>query len=178
MKKTFYAVMLLLGLGIMLVGCNSGVKSEQNQNESVTDNKKEDKPSECVVSFHMDSVDVFSYSFDRMKFKTFSCNMYSGSNYIEYGNSDMSTCDIVVPEGQRWAYKDYNVDYKSDKMSSWMTRPFIILKIGDTKKKYQLPEEGRDVVFYPGDVIRIGTYLYRGHFDYVDVSVVFFVNYN
>ena len=81
----------------------------------------------------------------------------------------------MVPEGQKWAFKACSTDGRGD---AYVSDPYMTYFIkGKFHKKYNLPWEGRDVVFYPGDVIRVGIGCRGRWCEYIDVSVTFFVEY-
>jgi hypothetical protein len=91
-----------------------------------------------------------------------------------YANGFM-TGDIIVPKGQKWVYKDYKIDY------SWSGRyypPYIVYKNKGGGKKYQLPEDGRDFILYQGDAFQLGISLPEETFEYVEVSVIFHIEYD
>lgn len=93
--------------------------------------------------------------------------------------SYISTGEIVVPDGQTWAYKDsYLNREREDSEFRWSTHPIIIHYIDGhfygRKREYKLPRQGRDVVFYPGDVIAV-----LGAYDsYYIQTVSFCVNFH
>lgn len=139
-------------------------------------NKSSFLPSEQIVDIHIKGFKP-DFANQYAECRSFSCNMYSGGGYALKGGHDILTDKIVVPEGQQWAFKDCSTDYHCRDNYGWLTKPYIILHTRGRDKKYQLPSEGRDVVFYPGDVIRIGTYCAHGFFEQIDISVSFFITY-
>ena len=143
------------------------IHTEQSQ-RTVTP-PKEELPSERTVTFRM--ADVVNLSGGR-----YSCDASDMDGIMLrglYANGFM-TGDIIVPKGQKWVYKDYKIDY------SWSGRyypPYIVYKNKGGGKKYQLPEDGRDFILYQGDAFQLGISLPEETFEYVEVSVIFHIEY-
>lgn len=143
------------------------VQTEQNRRTVAP--TKEELPSERTVTFRM--ADVVNLSGG-----CYSCDASDMDGIMLrglYANGFM-TGDIIVPKGQKWVYKDYKIDY------SWSGRyypPYIVYKNKGGGKKYQLPEDGRDFILYQGDAFQLGISLPEETFEYVEVSVIFHIEY-
>ncbi len=128
-------------------------------------NKKEILPSEFTIRIHATNYD------GQGKFGSYTCNMHNGGgHYHVFRDSRVFSDYITIPEGQRWAYKSFDKDYDG---GGYVFNPEIRL---NDRKFYRLPDQGRDVVFYPGDRIQIGI-LANPKISILDVSVTFFVDY-
>ena len=143
------------------------IHTEQSQ-RTVTP-PKEELPSERAVTFRI--VDVVNQSGGR-----YSCDASDMDGIMGRGlyANGFRTGDIIVPKGQKWVYKDYKIDYS---WSGGYYPPYIIYKNKGGGKKYQLPEDGRDFILYQGDAFQIGISLREQSFEYVEVSVIFHVEY-
>lgn len=130
---------------------------------------KEELPSERTVTFRM--ADVVNLSEGRYYCDASDKDAIMGRDLYEKA---VRTGDIIVPKGQKWVYKDYKIDYS---WSGGYYPPYIIYKNKGGGKKYQLPEDGRDFILYQGDAFQIGISLREQSFEYVEVSVIFHVEY-
>lgn len=134
-------------------------------------NKKEFLPSECTVNFRITDYNHYSGC------SGYYCNMYEGSkHFLTDSGGTVLTDYITIPEGQRWTFKDFDADYKvaaDNRGAAWITRPSIY----HGRKKYLLPDDGRNFMLFPGDKFRVGVYIAANKCTYVDVSVIFFIEY-
>lgn len=137
-------------------------------------NRNDLLPHECIVKFHIEDFEPAHVS-SAVNYSNFQCNMCNG--FIIRSGHDLITKEIVVPQGETWVYRDHDADYLCGNRKGWFTNPYIIIKIRGREKKYQLPEDGRDFTLQSGDTFQIGTYFAHGYFEYVDMSVVFSVQY-
>lgn len=143
------------------------VQTEQNRRTVAP--TKEELPSERTVTFRM--ADVVNLSEGRYYCDASDKDAIMGRYLYEKA---VRTGDIIVPKGQKWVYKDYKIDYS---WSGGYYPPYIIYKNKGGGKKYQLPEDGRDFILYQGDAFQIGISLREQSFEYVEVSVIFHVEY-
>lgn len=143
------------------------VQTEQNRRTVAS--TKEELPSERTVTFRM--ADVVNLSEGRYYCDASDKDAIMGRDLYEKA---VRTGDIIVPKGQKWVYKDYKIDYS---WSGGYYPPYIIYKNKGGGKKYQLPEDGRDFILYQGDAFQIGISLREQSFEYVEVSVIFHVEY-
>lgn len=143
-----------------------GKAVEKSQNVGAPEEKN--LPSEQIVTFRVEDYNEYKKTARR-----FYCNATKGGYFRTGLHSHTGTDDIIVPQGQKWVFKDYKVDYPNKRYS----RPFIVYKCKGSSKKFQLPEDGRDFILFPGDVFFIGMDLLESEFEYLEVSVIFHVEY-
>lgn len=143
------------------------IKTEQSQRTVAP--QKEELPSERAVTFRM--ADVVNLSGGRYYCDASDKDAILGRDLYEKA---IRTGDIIVPKGQKWVYKDYKIDYS---WSGGYYPPYIVYKNKGGGKKYQLPEDGRDFILYQGDAFQLGISLPEETFEYVEVSVIFHIEY-
>lgn len=177
--NTMIPLMIIIGLPFLFVSCGNNNKSssddETDFKESSVKSFRKKKGKQTTVHFRATG---FETGLMDAKCDDFKCSHYSGTYFRTDGNT-ISTDDIIIPEGEVWSYKDYEINYDiAEKNENWVTRPFINYSVDGVRwKTCKIPNDVRTVRFYPGDRIRIGTYASatRGRYNYIDVQVAFYV---
>ena len=141
-------------------------------------NKKDVLPRECTVNFRLEDFKVAWGS--RVTPSSFYCNMSSDGYYTKSVNGIL-TKEIVVPEGERWVYKDHFNEFSCDRKKRgglyYYYDPYIRRNFKGNVKEYKLPEDGRNFTLYAGDVFQVGINFVFDNFEFADISVVFSVYY-
>lgn len=104
------------------------------------------------------------------------CNVANNGFYTR-NVSGILTKEIVVPDGERWIYKDHSVEFSTKDKTYLYYDPYIRRKFKGRVKEYKLPKDGRDFALYAGDVFQIGAEFVFAYYEYADISVVFTVYY-
>ena len=137
-------------------------------------NKTEILARECTIDIHLEDFKVEYNSKIHPAF--FHCNMCDDLYIV--GDDGFLTGEIVVPEGERWIYKDHSVDFaREGRREGLYESPYIRTNLKGGAKKYVLPRDGREFALYGGDVFQIGGGFGRGYYDFADISVTFSVRY-